>query len=162
MSNVALKETLRLHDMWLRDEEGGNRANLRDADLRGADLRDADLRGANLFGANLSGANLFGANLFGANLFGAKLFGADLSGANLRGANLRGANGIIRVGPASDGCEFFGVQRDGAVWIKAGCRWLTADDARKHWQATRADTPLGRERLRFVDFIEAHFKGDDQ
>jgi uncharacterized protein YjbI with pentapeptide repeats len=142
MTPEALKETLRLHGMWLRDEEGGKRADLSGAYLRGAYLRGAYLRGADLSGADLSGAYL--------------------RGAYLRGAYLRGAKGIIRAGPASDGYEFFGVQRDGDVWINAGCRWFTADDARKHWQQTRADTPLGRERLRFVDFIEAHFKGDEE
>jgi uncharacterized protein YjbI with pentapeptide repeats len=172
MSNVDLKETLRLHGMWLRDEEGGNRANLSGAYLRGAYLRGAYLSGAYLSDANLSGAYLSDANLSGANLSGANLGDADLSGADLRdadlsdadlsGAYLSDAKGVIRVGPASDGYEFFGVQRDGAVWIKAGCRWFTADDARKHWHTTRASSPLGRERLRFVDFIEAHFKGDDQ
>ena len=135
MTPGQIKETLRLHRMWWRGETGGSRANLRGANLRGADLRDADLSDANLSDANLQHAYL-------------------------RGADLRGAKGIIRVGPSYDGYEFLGVERDGAVWIKAGCRWFTADDARKHWQTTRANTPLGRERIRFVDFIEAYFKGD--
>lgn len=130
MTPQKITETLRLHKMWLRGEDGGKRA---------------DLSGANLSGANLSGADLYGANL---------------SRANLSRANLYGAKGIIRVGPASDGYEFFAVQRDGAVWIKAGCRWFAAADARAHWKETRADTPLGRERLRFVDFLEAHFAED--
>jgi hypothetical protein len=81
--------------------------------------------------------------------------------AALSGANLRGVKGIIRVGPASDGYEFFGVRHEGAVWVNAGCRWFNTEDARKHWQTTRADTPLGRERLRFVDLVEAHFKEDN-
>jgi uncharacterized protein YjbI with pentapeptide repeats len=106
MTQDELKEVLRLHGMWLRDEAGGKRANL--------------------------------------------------SRADLSGANLRGAKGIIRIGPSKDGCEFFAVRRDGAVWIKAGCRWFTAADARAHWQKTRPDTPLGAERLRFVDFLEAN------
>ena len=50
---INLKLTIDLHLKWLRDEEGGERANLRDADLR-----DADLRGANLSWADLSGADL--------------------------------------------------------------------------------------------------------
>ena len=39
-------EVLQRHAKWLKNEEGGEKA-----DLRGADLRDADLRGANLRGA---------------------------------------------------------------------------------------------------------------
>jgi len=81
--------------------------------------------------------------------------GADLSVAYLSGANMTGAKGIVRVGPSQDGYEFFGVVRDGDVWIKAGCRWFTAADARDHWTKTRGGTPLGAERLAFVDFIEA-------
>jgi hypothetical protein len=108
MTPQEITETLRLHAMWQRDEDGGKRA--------------------------------------------------DLSGANLSRADLSRAKGIIRVGPASDGYEFFAVQRDGAVWIKAGCRWFTAADARAHWTKTRAETPLGAERMRFVDFMEAHFQ----
>ncbi|WP_148058764.1 pentapeptide repeat-containing protein, partial [Pseudomonas protegens] len=41
-----LAEILGRHKLWLDDEAGGLRADLRGADLRGADLRDADLRGA--------------------------------------------------------------------------------------------------------------------
>jgi len=78
MTPEQLKETLRLHGMFLRGEPGGVRANLRDADLQGADLRDA----------NLSYAIMSCANLYGANLHGANLRDADLQGADLRDANL--------------------------------------------------------------------------
>nr|DAW47825.1 MAG TPA: pentapeptide repeat protein [Caudoviricetes sp.] len=49
-------EVLQRHAKWLKNEEGGEKANLRGADLRGANLRDANLRGANLWDANLRGA----------------------------------------------------------------------------------------------------------
>ena len=96
-----INEIIRLHGMWLRNDEGGqlanliwadlSRANLSGANLSGAYLSGAYLSGANLSGANLSGAYLSGANLSGAYLSGAYLSGAYLSGANLSGANLRGA-----------------------------------------------------------------------
>ncbi len=70
------------HLKWLRDEEGGERADLSRANLSGADLSGADLSGANLSGADLSGANLYGADLYGADLSGANLYGADLYGAD--------------------------------------------------------------------------------
>jgi hypothetical protein len=76
-----LKLVLELHIKWLRNEDGGKRANLYGADLYGADLSRADLYGANLSGADLYGANLSGADLYGANLYGADLSRADLSGA---------------------------------------------------------------------------------
>ena len=94
MDNEKLKEILERHRKWLNDEDGGERADLREANLRGAYLRGANLCEANLYGADLYGANLRGANLRGADLYGANLYGADLREANLREANLRGAKNI--------------------------------------------------------------------
>jgi uncharacterized protein YjbI with pentapeptide repeats len=128
------------------------------ADLIGADLSGANLSRAYLSGADLSRADLRGADLSGAELSRAYLSGAYLSRADLRGAHLSDAKGIIRVGPALDGWEFFGVKHETGVMIKAGCRWFSTTDARDHWTKTRAGTPIGAERLRFVDFIEAHFR----
>ena len=97
-----LKAILDKHAKWLRNEEGGERADLRWAnlrsanlswaDLRSADLSSADLRSANLRSADLSSANLSSANLRSANLSSADLRSADLSSADLRSANLRSAD----------------------------------------------------------------------
>jgi len=97
ISAKKLQEIIKSHGRWLRNEEGGERANLRgadlsSADLSGADLSGADLSSANLRSANLRGANLRGADLSSANLRGADLSSADLSGADLSGADLRGAD----------------------------------------------------------------------
>ena len=97
ITQEKLNEIIESHGKWLRNEEGGEKANLigadlGDANLRSANLGGADLEDANLIGANLRGADLGGANLIGANLGGADLGGADLIGANLIGATLRGAN----------------------------------------------------------------------
>ncbi len=99
--------------------------------------------------ARKNGANLWGANLKDANLWGAKLRGANLRGANLWGADLSGAD-IIHCGARSDGYEFFAHIRYSKLWIKAGCRYFTVADARKHWRDTRAETPLGDESLQLV------------
>ena len=53
ISAEKLQEIIKSHGRWLRNEEGGERANLRDAYLSGANLRGADLRDANLSGADL-------------------------------------------------------------------------------------------------------------
>ena len=58
MDANKLKEILDKHLKWLRNEEGGSRANLSGADLSGANLFEADLSRANLFEADLSWANL--------------------------------------------------------------------------------------------------------
>ena len=48
ISQEKLKEILKKHSKFMRNEEGGECANLFDADLSGADLFGADLRDANL------------------------------------------------------------------------------------------------------------------
>ena len=48
INKEELKDILLKHKLWLDDEEGGVRADLRSADLRDADLSDANLRYANL------------------------------------------------------------------------------------------------------------------
>ena len=87
-----IKEILNKHKKWLNREDGGERADLRDANLRDANLRDANLSYANLSGADLSYANLSYADLRNADLRDANLRDANLLGANLRDANLLGAN----------------------------------------------------------------------
>jgi uncharacterized protein YjbI with pentapeptide repeats len=136
-----LKEVLRLHDLWLRNEMAGSRANLRGANLIGDSLIDANLCGADLMGADLIGANLIGANLIDANLRGASLRGADLRDANLRdanlrGADLRGATGNMReVKSAQFNIWPIAWTRspDGVATLRIGCqshdleKWRTAD-----------------------------------
>ena len=94
MDKQELKNILDKHLKWIRDEEGGERANLSRASLSRASLSGASLSRANLSGASLFRANLFRADLYGANLSGANLSGADLYGANLSGADLYGAGYI--------------------------------------------------------------------
>lgn len=48
MAAEKLKEILDKHKLWLNDEAGGCKADLRGANLSEADLSEADLRGANL------------------------------------------------------------------------------------------------------------------
>ena len=81
ITKEQLDDILRKHALWIYNESGGERA-----DLRGANLREANLSGAYLYQADLSGANLRGANLSGANLHEAYLHEADLRGADLREA----------------------------------------------------------------------------
>ena len=83
MTKGEIKNIIYDHGKWIRNEEGGKRADLWGADLRGANLWRADLRGADLWGADLRGADLRGADLRGANLWGANLRGANLWGADL-------------------------------------------------------------------------------
>lgn len=87
-----LKTILEKHEKWVKNEEGGERANLKWADLKGADLYEANLIEADLRGADLTRANLINADLRDTDLRGADLYEANLIDADLRRANLRGAN----------------------------------------------------------------------
>ena len=117
--------------------------------LKAALSAGSDLSGSNLRGADLSGANLRGANLSGADLRETNLRGADLSDAGLSGSNLR------LIGGRSDGYVFLLTREDdGAVMLRAGCRYFSLADARAHWTATRGGTPLGDESLALVDHAE--------
>ena len=51
------------HEKWLRNEEGGEMANLSRANLSYANLSNADLYRADLYRADLFRANLFDGNL---------------------------------------------------------------------------------------------------
>jgi hypothetical protein len=146
-----IKETLRLHKLWLDGDPSGVRANLRGANLQGANMRDANMQvgnmrfanmqNADMRGANLRGANLRDANLRDANLQGANLQGADMRGANLRGADLQFAVGNMReiksmqidtwaVTYTSDmlqiGCQRHSIE----LWRKSDPRWIAAMDTK--------------------------------
>jgi uncharacterized protein YjbI with pentapeptide repeats len=129
-----LKATLDAHKMWILDQKGGSRADLRRADLRRADLRRADLRGADLRRADLSWADLRRADLSWADLLGADLLGADLRGADLRGADLRGADlggADLKIHSLEVFADLYSyvcyafVTEDGVPWVRMGCLWHT-------------------------------------
>ena len=115
ITRVKLNEIIESHGKWLRNEEGGEKANLIGADLGDANLRSANLGGADLEDANLIGANLRGADLGGANLGGADLEDANLGDANLIGANLRGSNlGDAYLGGANLNKTYYQITRIGS------------------------------------------------
>ena len=141
-------EVLQRHAKWLKDEEGGEKADLWDADLRDADLRGANLRDADLRGANLRGANLRGANLWG----------ADLRGANLRGADLRGANGkVLSFGPigSRQGITYV-TKTDQIIHIRCGCFYGTLEEFTAKVEEEHGDSQHGKSYKAAIEFIKAH------
>ena len=58
MDATALKETIRLHVLWIGGKAGGIRANLTNANLYRAILTDVNLANADLTDANLTRATL--------------------------------------------------------------------------------------------------------
>ena len=87
MTKNELTEILKLHEMWLNEEEGGAQAKFEDLDLRGLDFRGANLIKADFKDADCSGVDFTGADLRCADFTGANLTGADFAGANLKWAN---------------------------------------------------------------------------
>jgi len=149
-------------------------ANLRGAILRGSDLHGADFSYSDLCDADLSRSNLLnvnlcdvslrgtilcnvdlrGADLRGADLTNAYLCGSDLHSVNLRGVGLRGTDlydtFTFCIGTRSDGYTFYAQDKGDSLWILAGCRYLSIDDAKKHWKDTRGGTQLGDESLQLL------------
>ena len=161
-------EVLQRHAKWLKNEEGGEKANLRgadlqDANLRGADLRDADLWGANLRGANLRGADLQGANLRGADLQDANLRDADLWDANLRDANLRGADlwgaagKILYFGPigSRQGITYV-TKTERTIHVRCGCFYGTLEEFAAKVEEKHGDSQHGKSYKAAIEFIKAH------
>ena len=119
----------------------------------GANLEGADLLGANLEGANLEGAKLKFANFKGAKLWSANFKGADLESAYFEGAYLEGS-GVFDLGQRSDGYQFFVHKRDDTLYILAGCRYFTIEDAWDHWKNKRQGTNLQRETFFMLERAE--------
>ena len=143
-----LAEVLRLHKLWLDDEEGGERANLAGAALTRANLAEANLAVANLAGAYLKGANLAGANLKGANLVRAYLAGANLAGA-------KNFTPFVEVGPIgsrNDMTRF----TPGTGAVVCGCFRGTLDEFEAAVLKTHADgTEYRRQYLAAISMFRA-------
>ena len=92
ISKEELNKILKKHEMWLRNEEGGECANLSYVNLKNADLTEVDLTDVDLRNADLKYANLRCADLRCANLKFTNLRCADLTSANLEGVDLWNAN----------------------------------------------------------------------
>ena len=129
MTKEQLDTILASHKTWL-EGKGGQRA-----DLSGADLTDADLSGADLTRASLTGASLTGAQIKGKTVVN-----------------------LSRRAARSDGYAFFLWHCQEGFFIKAGCRFFTMKEARKHWKKTRGGTPLGDETMDILRFFAAAIK----
>ena len=180
MDQETLKEILRKHRLWLKDDPNGERANLRHADLADADLKNTDLSYANLADANLKSANLRYANLEGANLENANLEDANLEDANLRYAVLEGThltNAILTQTNTQNIREqnVISVQvdtsrvnnaisywKDLGVWT-TGCFQGTLEELQEKVAKTHKDNPFLRERYeRVIKFILSEAEHDDK
>ena len=131
-------EVLQRHAKWLKNEEGGEKADLQDADLRGADLQVADLQDANLRDANL--------------------WGADLQDANLRGADLWGAAGkILYFGPigSRQGITYV-TKTERTIHVRCGCFYGTLEEFAAKVEGKHGDSQHGKSYKAAIEFIKAH------
>lgn len=97
LNQEEVDEMIRLHEMWVRNEEGGVRADFSgcDCDRRyflGRTLTGAIFVNCNLTSANFSYCVAKGSDFRGAYLLNAKMMHADFSGAIFSGAYLSVAN----------------------------------------------------------------------
>ena len=131
ISAEKLQEIIESHGRWLRNAEGGERADLRSADLSGANLGGANLRSADLSDAYLGGANLRSADLSGANLGGAYLSGANLDKTYYQ---------VVRIG-SRKGTTTYCVDDDNVL---CGC-WNNYKGGTLEEFKTRVESVYGRE-----------------
>ena len=146
-------EMLQRHAKWLKNEEGGERADLRGADLRGAYLQDANLRDADLRDADLRGADLWDADLRGANLRGANLWDANLRDADLWGA----AGKILYFGPigSRQGITYV-TKTERTIHVRCGCFYGTLEEFAAKVEEKHGDSQHGKSYKAAIEFIKAH------
>ena len=83
-----------------------------------------------------------------------KVLWEDASLANLHGANLSEANLIVG-GIRSDGYQFMLFKEpNGALKVRAGCRYFSFKKGHQHWVKTRNGTRLGNESLCLMRHLE--------
>jgi hypothetical protein len=63
----------------------------------------------------------------------------------------------------SDGYQFMLMRLTGerTPMVRAGCRWFSLPNAKRHWEATRSGTQLGNESLDILIWLERamHLRG---
>ena len=147
MTHEELVSTLHTHSLWVKNLEGGIRADLSGASLSNAYLCGAYLRGAYLRGADLSGANLSGANLSGANLSGAILnFLVAANGREIACMNAGKYQVVLTNKEISIGCKTYSI----AKWRAFDSDSIEKmDDGALEWWAAWKDIILASHKSLF-------------
>ncbi|EAC9206228.1 pentapeptide repeat-containing protein [Listeria monocytogenes] len=160
MKQEELDIILENHGKWLLNE-GGERANLRNAELKNTNLRLinlnlASLRGADLRGADLSNAGLRDASLSGTDLRGAYLRDANLSNADLDLANWQQVGGLTVIAVQVDTSRLnnqIAYIKELDIWT-TGCFQGTLDELKASVEQThKHNEKLKKRYYRVIDFI---------
>ncbi|EJZ6930539.1 pentapeptide repeat-containing protein [Listeria monocytogenes] len=140
MKQEELDIILENHGKWLRNE-GGERANLRNAELKNTNLRLINLNLASLRGADLRGAYLRDANL---------------SNADLDLANWQQVGGLTVIAVQVDTSRLnnqIAYIKELDIWT-TGCFQGTLDELKASVEQTHGDNEKLRKRYyRVIDFI---------
>ena len=158
MNKEKLSEILSRHNAWIKNEGGGERANLSCADLRDADLSCAKLSGADLHDADLRDADLSCADLRDADLSCADLSDADLSCADLNRANLNLARGkVLCIGPIGcrQGITYITKTKQG-IYVRCGCFYGTIEEFIATVEEKYGNDRHGMAYKAAIAFIKAH------
>ena len=83
----------------------------------------------------------------------ARVFGDARVFGNARVFGDARVSGIMPQAARSDGYTFALFWTTEGLRITAGCRYFTFDEARQHWQETRAGTQLGEETFAILDYF---------
>ena len=86
----SVVQTLKMHQLWLKDRSKGRQAKMAGVNLSDIDLSKVNLRKAELPNAICCRTIFVEADLSDSDLFSADLHGADLTSANLKNAVMRG------------------------------------------------------------------------
>lgn len=155
MDQATLNEILKKHELWLKGDPNGKRANLEDADLKDADLEDTDLKYANLKCANLEGANLEYANLKCANLEGVALI-------RTISQNMEGQKVISVQVDTSRVNNAISYWKDLGLWT-TGCFQGTLEELQEKVAEAHKDNTFLRERYeRVIKFILSEAEQDEK
>ncbi|EAD5465113.1 pentapeptide repeat-containing protein [Listeria monocytogenes] len=150
MKQEELDIILENHGKWLLNE-GGERANLRNAELKNTNLRLINL---NL--ASLRGADLRGACLSGTDLRGAYLRDANLSNADLDLANWQQVGGLTVIAVQVDTSRLnnqIAYIKELDIWT-TGCFQGTLDELKASVEQThKHNEKLKKRYYRVIDFI---------
>ena len=150
MDQATLNEILKKHELWLKGDPNGKRADLKDADLRCVDLRYADLRYAYLKGAYLKGANLRGANLKDA-------FLTQTISQNIEGQKVISVQ--VNTSRVNNTISYW---KDLGLWT-TGCFQGTLEELQEKVAEAHKDNTFLRERYeRVIEFILSEADQDEK
>lgn len=118
---------------------------------------------ADVLGGSFAGTNFINTTFDFVTLSGVDMFGTSFEGSYVEGLYLNRCKNIVHAGIRSDGYTFIGVRHADAIYVKAGCRWMPLDKARKHWGIKyKRARHLAEEALFMIEHIEFRMELEEE